>query len=440
MPQRYSRLDFYRKLIVNIVNNMLSGLYAQAKTNPEHKHVAKVKSKKILVSWQASSTIILMIGVTTLAYVIWYFNHSPQQLPPAKPITFSKPAIVPNNVEKSPTENITTEKSAPNTSPVLPKEKEQQVKTVQADNLSTEKFNKPQKSIHKPAKSHSTNIENHPPITKSKNSIPASTKSIVNKATPVTDHQNNTHTTPHNKKTQKVASSSKPKKQVKSKQSKKKITIKKEAKHNPVKKQAIKLSKQQLVAKYYAEALQKLNAGEILSAEALLKKTLSTDSKHIEARKLLAGIYINQQKLSTAETLLEEGIQKVPEAAVFYHWLGRIYMENGKFEQAAKLLLDGSKYANSGEYFALLALAQQNTPAFKKAVTSYQRALKYQPTNSKWWLGLGIVLEKAEDWEAAKEAYTAALQSENLPFVLHNKARGRLAYVNNQIALLKSHE
>lgn len=420
---------------------MLSGLYAQGKINPGHKSASPVKNTKKTISWQASSSIILIIGVATLAYAIWFFNNAPHQFTPSKPVQFTKPATITEHDSKTFHMSTGDEKPTKATNTILAKQKALEASTIQTPGLAAQKNNESKIAIHKPVENKTAPTAKNTSITKPENKIlkAISARNIDKKAKPPVSQHTNLNNKNANK-TRKAVTSTKPNKPVVSTPTKKIIVSKNESTNNKLKKQVIKLSKQQLVAKYYAEALQKINTGEILPAEALLKKTVTTDNKHIEARKLLAGIYINQQKLSAAQNLLKEGVQNVPEAAVFYHWLGRIYMERSEFKQAAKILLDGSKYANTGEYFALLALAQQNTPDFKKAVTSYRRALKYQPTNSKWWLGLGIVLEKAEDWEAAKEAYITALQSENLPFVLHSKAQGRLTYVNNQIALLKSHE
>ncbi|MDH5258276.1 MAG: tetratricopeptide repeat protein, partial [Gammaproteobacteria bacterium] len=116
-------------------------------------------------------------------------------------------------------------------------------------------------------------------------------------------------------------------------------------------------------------------------------------------------------------------------------WLGRVHMEQGKFDDAATLLMSGSKHAKDGDYFALMALAQQNTDGYKDAVASYRKALNYRPNESKWWLGLGISLEKSENWKDAENAYETALLSENLPFNLHSQTSGRLKFVKDQIAL-----
>ncbi len=192
-------------------------------------------------------------------------------------------------------------------------------------------------------------------------------------------------------------------------------------------------SQSQSAKKHHINALTQLNANDTVA----LNKILSNDPSHIEARKTLVGIYINEKKLTMAKEILQEGIKKTPEVSVFYQWLARIQMEQRQFEKASALLLAGSQYAKKGEYFALMALAQQNTPKFKQAISSYRQALNYKPTESKWWLGLGIVLEKTNNWKGAKDAYLASLKPENLPFFLHNQANERLIFIEGKIALMR---
>jgi len=180
-----------------------------------------------------------------------------------------------------------------------------------------------------------------------------------------------------------------------------------------------------------------LDIEDIEAAKKTLNNTLLINPNHVNARIALAGIYVKANKFTNAKEVLEKGIIQIPQASVFYQWLARFYMERAQFKKATEVLLSGRKYAKDGEYFALLALAQQNTPDFKNAILSYRQALRYKPSESKWWLGLGIVHEKANNWKAAQEAYLAALKPESLPYFLHTQTNERLHFVKSRIALTK---
>ncbi|MDH3327183.1 MAG: hypothetical protein OEM38_10760 [Gammaproteobacteria bacterium] len=372
---------------MNIVNEMVSDLNSRKKIETDLKKERSKSNGSRGISWQASSTIILLIGISTLSYAIWFYNTQSQESPLIRVAQFSKPNLSNDNFEPP---------HAPIKNPMTEKKEIAPLDTTAKKGTSTIK----------------------PEKTTAKAPIKSATKPVIKP----TNRKIEKPITPKIAKPIKTAT-------------KKPVKI---AKTDPNKfnKQPIQLTDTQSAKKYYANALVKLNEGDVITAKSLLQKTLSLKITHVAARKTLAGIYINEKELSAAETTLQMGIEKVPEASIFYHWLGRIYMEQGDFEKASTLLLSGSKHAKAGDYFALLALAQQNTPGFKSAIESYRKALNFQPKESKWWLGLGIVLEKSQNWKEAESAYETALQSENLPFNLHSQTSSRLTFVKNQIALL----
>lgn len=496
---------------MNVINEMVSDLNKR-KSKIEVEETSKTQNKleatsvldevgldtpksngKRVISWQASSSIVLLTGVSLLSYAIWSYNSQPQTEEMVKVAEFVKPEMAKEDTKAEKirpleeTNLVTQSQKQPTTSPTrsthgkntIPESKK---KLIAKNDIPVKKeVSKTitQKPVPKIAKTEKQTIQKKSPLkaVEKKEQIVAKAThepSLSKKAEQIFEKRRKEKLAKKAQqafeKKRKLALAKKAEKLLekrrKDRLEKEKATellAKKEAANEAAreaekaaakelaakqlaakeiekanfKKQAIKFSNSQSAKKHYSSALAQLNAGDTEAAKKSLNKTLSFKANHIAARKTLAGMYINENKLSKAKQTLNEGIKQSPEASVFYHLLARIHMEQRQFKKASELLLSGSKHAKDGEYFALMALAQQNTPGFKNAIASYRQALSYKPTESKWWLGLGIVLEKTNNWNEAKDAYTASLKPENLPFFLHNQANERLIFVNNQIALLQ---
>jgi Tfp pilus assembly protein PilF len=111
-------------------------------------------------------------------------------------------------------------------------------------------------------------------------------------------------------------------------------------------------------------------------------------------------------------------------------------LQRSKNFQAIELLTENEKYAKgNGEYYALLAVTQQNAKEYSLALASYQKALKTDNTVSRWWFGMAVVLEYLNNWSDAQLSYTQALDTGQLPEELMAYARQRLDYVVSQIEL-----
>ena len=493
---------------MNIVNKMKSNVDARSSAEKTMISNTKIKSTpnrnevdgtdlNRTISWQAASSIILLLGITSLSYAIWFYNNQAHEPKLVQVAQFSKPIELKNEDNTATPGELATDK--PTRSMLEDTNHSEMTSSIQTQltdsedkinvnnglqELTSKKTIKPGSPVTPAALAKaSTSAQPLAPI---KQSIPTkkNTKINTSKDKPVeiaktskpTDKKLIHDKTGKSTKKEKQKSQLKPQNQIAKNSKKKTPVILPDTKLQDIKsgsksitkssskpitspvvqssakiaatsntkssidkdkfnKQAIKFSSIQSAKKSYADALTKLNSGNTIEAKSLLQKTLTLKANHVPARKTLAGILINENNLEEAEKILREGIKKVPEASIFYHWLSRIYMENREYDEASILLLSGSKFAKDGEYFALMALAQQKTTGFLNAIASYRQALSYRPDESKWWLGLGIVLEKSDNWKEAEEAYHAALKSENLPFFLHNKTNERLSFVKNQIAL-----
>ncbi len=176
-----------------------------------------------------------------------------------------------------------------------------------------------------------------------------------------------------------------------------------------------------------------LQKGRASDAENHLRSTLKISAEHTKARELLAGLMLQNGHWREAEQNLEEGVEKVPTYFPFAQLLARIYVEHGS-DQKALATMEGSREAGSGnaDFMDFLALLYQRTGNQPEAIKAYTEALKLNPQEGRSWLGMGISLEAAQDWNAAGEAYQRAIESGVLDDKLLQYARQRLVAVKNK--------
>jgi MSHA biogenesis protein MshN len=93
--------------------------------------------------------------------------------------------------------------------------------------------------------------------------------------------------------------------------------------------------------------------------------------------------------------------------------LARLQIEHG--ESGIETLARTLPYAaGNGEYQALLAGALQRQQRHREAAEQYQAALRTQPQNPVWWMGLGISLQAEKRNAEALDAFRKAKASGTL--------------------------
>lgn len=193
------------------------------------------------------------------------------------------------------------------------------------------------------------------------------------------------------------------------------------------------LSSDEQAESEYRLAVNLLQKGRPDDAEKHLRSALNISAEHTKARELLAGLMLQNGHWREAEQNLEQGVEKVPAYYPFAQLLARIYVEHGS-DQKALATMEGSREAGSGnaDFMAFLALVYQRTGNQPGAIKAYTEALKLNPQEGRSWLGMGISLEAAQDWNAAGAAYQRAIESGVLDDRLLQYARQRLAAVKNR--------
>ena len=192
-------------------------------------------------------------------------------------------------------------------------------------------------------------------------------------------------------------------------------------------------SNPQLAQQTFVAAIKLLKRKEFKKTEEYLNTALEFDPQHVQARETLAGIFIGKRQNDKAITILTEGVNQTPDYFKFRLLLAQTYIDINNEGQALTTLLDApEELKTTGQYHSMIAVIQQNLGMYKDAIHSYQQALKIQPNESRWWLGIGLTYEYDEQYKQAEQAYLRASQIGNL-------GRDILRYIDTRLRSVRLH-
>lgn len=173
----------------------------------------------------------------------------------------------------------------------------------------------------------------------------------------------------------------------------------------------------------YNEALALLDTGRVSEGEQALRQVLLKRPDHLDARVALAQMLITHNRGFEAQLLLEQTRDVLSVGAKLL--LARLYLAQNEAQKAVTLL-ETTDGGGSGEYNAAQGNAYQKLGQFDRAAQLYQRAVLAEPNEGRWWLGLAIAYESADNFSGARQAYQRAAKNENLPVALIRYAEQRL--------------
>jgi MSHA biogenesis protein MshN len=157
---------------------------------------------------------------------------------------------------------------------------------------------------------------------------------------------------------------------------------------------------------HYRRALRLQESGQDGAAREELEAAIRQAPEHAEARKLLAKSYAVSGQYQRADELLQNSRGDGEAAAL----RAQIYLKQGKTEQAEQAI-DASPADGQPERMAVKAAIKQKQGRYGEAADYYGKAIKVQPSQSKWWLGLAISLEGSERHQEAIQAYQRVLET-----------------------------
>lgn len=154
------------------------------------------------------------------------------------------------------------------------------------------------------------------------------------------------------------------------------------------------LSPQQEAALDRRKELRSPTKGQLDVARDSFSRVLANDPLDHQIRRL-AGLLYGDGRIPEAQQLLDEGIRLAPSRADFRLMQARLALATGNKAAALQSLSGwGALVSANLDYYATRAALAQELSQPGVAASSYQQLTVAQPAEPRWWLGLGIALDK----------------------------------------------
>lgn len=158
-----------------------------------------------------------------------------------------------------------------------------------------------------------------------------------------------------------------------------------------------------------------LEQGRNHDARVRLETALRLDPEHDAARQSLIALTLEAGNVESAASLLREGIVLHPDDAWYPRSLAQLHLQHGDFSAAADILKSALKALSSrtretrkhsdASDWALYASTLARLGQAEDCAAAYREALRRDPAQGAWWVGLGVALEHAGQSGKAAEAF-----------------------------------
>ena len=156
----------------------------------------------------------------------------------------------------------------------------------------------------------------------------------------------------------------------------------------------------------YRQGLELAGSGQGRMAVQKMQEALQLDPTMRVARQQAVALLFEQNRAAEAQTLAQEGLALAPDDVALTYLLAR-GMAGGGDSAGALALLERSPRLSADAYGLRAGLLSQQGD-FKRALPDYEQAVRLQPGNSLWWLGLGVALEAEGQRQQARQVYARA--------------------------------
>lgn len=156
----------------------------------------------------------------------------------------------------------------------------------------------------------------------------------------------------------------------------------------------------------YRQALDLGASGHSSAAIDRALEALAADPDHAGARQLAAVLMFEARRLDEAGALLRAGLDRMPQQPRLAYLLARLKAETGDADGALALLPASTALAGEAHGLRAAILARQGR--YTEALPAYEAALRQDPGNATWWLGLGLALEANQQFDLARQALRRA--------------------------------
>lgn len=156
----------------------------------------------------------------------------------------------------------------------------------------------------------------------------------------------------------------------------------------------------------YRQGLELIGSGHGRQALERLLEALKLDAGLNPARIHAASLLLEQGRGAEAEALARDGLAMSTDDPQLPTLLARLMADRGDSAGALAMLGRSERLAADG--FGLRAGLRAQQGDFRRALPDYEQAVRLQPGNSLWWLGLGVALEAEGRLPQARQVYARA--------------------------------
>jgi|GEM_PF-2883555 len=135
------------------------------------------------------------------------------------------------------------------------------------------------------------------------------------------------------------------------------------------------------------------------------------ETEESEVKRLL-----EQKRFSRAAELLRRRLRRNPKNTALRTRYAKILISEQRYRRALQALQvkNPPNVQENTAYYALAAYAQRKLERHERAAQIYQTLVENEPQKGKWWMGLGLCLERSGRIQGAQKAYERALGSSGL--------------------------
>lgn len=187
----------------------------------------------------------------------------------------------------------------------------------------------------------------------------------------------------------------------------------------------VELTHRQLAVKARGRAEKAMDANDMHTALTAYREALRYEPTNTDSRQKLAALYFGKGDTRRAYEIIQEGIHLDTNSQVLRLALAKLLVKANQPEAALSPLVYLPP-APTKEYLAMRAALAQKQKQNAVALESYQLLVQRDAENARWWLGLAIQQERAQQWSAAIRSYNNALGKVGISNQSQNFIRERL--------------
>ncbi|MGR5064786.1 tetratricopeptide repeat protein [Photobacterium sp. DNB22_13_2] len=190
--------------------------------------------------------------------------------------------------------------------------------------------------------------------------------------------------------------------------------------------ETVELDAGQLAQIEYNKAEKALKQGDSRKAIGYLESAVKYQPEWITARQKLAALHYGRGDTRRAIATLQKGLSLDANQADLRLTMAKLLVNESQQQAALNVLNQLPSHTHSG-YLAMRGALAQQLNQNDLALSSYQSLVKAEPYDGRWWLGLGVALERGQDRDQAEEAYQQALRMGQISGETQKFIRQRLA-------------